>query len=84
MELRLRLERFPPQAGLKPRTGRSVSQRFTYGSVGLWNILLFHFYNQYTNKYIQYTLRDYNRSQMLIELLSLTGFITHCGESSTQ
>ena len=35
-------------------------------------LLLIQFYNQHTNKYIQYTLRDWNGSQMLIEFLSLT------------
>ena len=30
MELCLKLERFPPQAGLEPETARSVGQHLTY------------------------------------------------------
>ena len=36
------------------------------------HILLFQFYNHHTSKYIQYTFRDWNGSQMLIEFLFLT------------
>ena len=35
MEPRLRLERFPPQAGLEPGTARSVGQRLTTELPGL-------------------------------------------------
>ena len=34
MEPRLRLKRFPPQAGIEPGTARSVGQRFTHLGTG--------------------------------------------------